>query len=702
MSTFTTPTSGTGPASSTGANSSGAASAALPLGYSQSHGEPQWLGLPVSAWFKIGVISLLMLALYWANFARLWLKTNPFTGQGNWEHAIVIPLIGIYYLYVWRDQLLGHVRPEADANRWSLPGIWALLMGVPLMLALAAHPILLAGGGGGVSPAEVLGGFADGGVAKLIPVVAGLVVLSSAAAGLVYLKRQELKYPAMQAWLDNVWHGLGAWLTAMGLLWGVFFFVVVLVPASLGSVTKVVSFVIATIGLAGLAHIAYWGKSKLWRERYDAILSRSSGWFGGFVMIWGILFSFWGIWPGQNDFFKDIGMVVALFGVVTLLAGWRVMKVAWFPVVFLFCAIPWPDQVYSWVAMPLQNFAAKIGVFALTLTGVDADKFGTKILFAGKDGKPEMLNVAEACAGLKSLMTFISVGAAVAFLSTRMLWQKLLIVASAVPIAILCNAGRVAGQGLLHRYVSPEWSQNFAHAFAGLVMLIPGFFMILAICWVMDHLFIEEIEDDAVLRRARKSAASAAASGASVFSKDAIGVIEEIRDPAAPVAAKVEVAEAAHAAGLATAAPTEAAKPRPAAAPKVITIPKRPAQGVNQSAATGAKPAAAPAARPAASVPTTANAPADATKSVPAAARPGVAPGGPAGAARPQASVVPPAAGQVSPKPTNRAATTSSAARPAPAKPAPAKPVVPAKPAAAPTNAAASEPSASARPEDRL
>ena len=56
-------------------------------------------------------------------------------------------------------------------------------------------------------------------------------------------------------------------------------------------------------------------------------------------MLFGILFSFWGIWPGQNDFFKDIGMVVALFGVTTLLAGWRVMRVAWFPIAFLLCGV---------------------------------------------------------------------------------------------------------------------------------------------------------------------------------------------------------------------------------------------------------------------------------------------------------------------------------------------------------------------------
>ena len=46
---------------------------------------------------------------------------------------------------------------------------------------------------------------------------------------------------------------------------------------------------------------------------------------------WGILLFIWAIYPGQNDFFKDVGMVVTIFGAVLVLVGWRVMAVAWFP-----------------------------------------------------------------------------------------------------------------------------------------------------------------------------------------------------------------------------------------------------------------------------------------------------------------------------------------------------------------------------------
>jgi exosortase len=216
------------------------------------------------------------------------------------------------------------------------------------------------------------------------------------------------------------------------------------------------------------------------------------------TLLAGLLLFAYAIWPGQNDFLKDFGMVVTLFGTVLLLCGWQVMKVAWFPIAFLVAAIPWPALFYSWVAGPLQRLAAEGAVWTLTLTGVFAERAGTKIMIGGSfDAPARTLNVAEACAGLKSLMTFIAVGAAVAFLSNRPLWQKLTITLSAIPIAILCNTMRVAGQGILDTYASTEWSEGFAHQFAGMVMLVPAFFMVLGVAWVLDQLFVEEADEGA-------------------------------------------------------------------------------------------------------------------------------------------------------------------------------------------------------------
>jgi exosortase/archaeosortase family protein len=91
-------------------------------------------------------------------------------------------------------------------------------------------------------------------------------------------------------------------------------------------------------------------------------------------------------------------------------------------------------------------------------------------------------------------MTFISVAIAVAFLSQRPFWQRVIVSISAIPIAIFCNVMRVTGTGLLYRYEGPDWAEGFTHQFVGLIMLVPAFFMILSVCWVLDHLFVEELD----------------------------------------------------------------------------------------------------------------------------------------------------------------------------------------------------------------
>ncbi len=351
--------------------------------------EPGWLGLPKSAWKKAAIIAVTFVALFWTNLWRLWLKTNPFFGEANWGHAVCVPVIGLYYLYIHRDELL---RAGVLANMPCKPSK------VRLVTTLGM----------------IFGGLA----ASLIG--------------------------------PHVSHG------------------------TLGDAAAV-----------GGQFLAIWGALILF-------LNAGLG-----TAIFGILFFAYGIYPGQNDYVKDLGMVITLFGVVLTMCGWKIMRIAWFPIAFLVCALPWPGLVYSMVASPLQNLAASVAVGVLRVCQIDAFHTGTKIIFMNH-GLQRTLNVAEACAGLRSLMTFISVAAAVAFLSARPLWQKLFITAMAVPIAVLCNVMRVSGQGIIDYNLGAEWSENFAHQMVGLFMLIPAFFFILLVGWILDKIFIEEADEDEI------------------------------------------------------------------------------------------------------------------------------------------------------------------------------------------------------------
>ncbi|HEV7297854.1 MAG TPA: exosortase/archaeosortase family protein [Tepidisphaeraceae bacterium] len=260
----------------------------------------------------------------------------------------------------------------------------------------------------------------------------------------------------------------------------------------------------------------------LYTNRTQLLTARSKpSWFGLVFLFLGLAIWEYGIWPAKNDFISDFGIVVTLFGVVALICGWGVMKIAWFPIAFLACAIPWSNLLYAHIAWPLQLAAARVAVFTLQVAGVNAyDNGATKIFIGGFGlGDPvRTLNVAEACAGLRSLMTFVSVAAAVGFLSGRPLWQKIVITLSAVPIAVFCNVVRIAGQGFLDLW-SREMSEGFAHQFVGMLMLAPAFFLIMGVGWLLDNLFIEEADKDANRKKvvsARTQAIGRTASAANV------------------------------------------------------------------------------------------------------------------------------------------------------------------------------------------
>ncbi len=350
-----------------------------------------WLGVPVRAWVMLGCMTALFVALYWTSLERLWKHTNPFNGTKEWAHAIFVPIVGVYYLYIHLDELLKtKVKP---------------LVGFDF------------------TPARFIS--------------AAIVAAFGAALwfGVPHLPGTFAEYAGRFAFIGKAFVGLALFIVLFD--WG-----------------------IGTL-LAGLL-------------TYTA-----------------------GVSPLSNDLIKDFGMILSVFGAVLTIGGWQMMKIVWFPCAFLLAIPPWPDTIYQKIAIPLQNIASAVGVFVMTISGIDAERNGTTMTMYRNGTIVGQLNVATACSGIKSLMTFVSLAAALAFLSNRPLWQKLFITAMAVPIAIFCNAMRVGGQGLLDYYVSHEWSTGFAHMFAGVVFLLPGFLMILGLIWVLDQMFIDVDEEEA-------------------------------------------------------------------------------------------------------------------------------------------------------------------------------------------------------------
>ena len=239
-------------------------------------------------------------------------------------------------------------------------------------------------------------------------------------------------------------------------------------------------------------------------------------WPGLLLLLAGIFGFALGIYPGRNDMIQGYSMVLAVFGLTLFLAGPSRMKILWFPALYLVFAVVISQRYWEQIAFEMQVLAAVISAGVIQVMGafidLDATVTGSQIdlFFTGSGGELERhaLNVEEACSGLRMLMTFLALGVAIAFLAThRRWWQRLIIAASTIPVALFVNILRVVVIAVLYAKVDPSLARGDAHIFIGMLMLIPAALIFLLIGWVLDKMFIyDPAEERARLRRRREPA----------------------------------------------------------------------------------------------------------------------------------------------------------------------------------------------------
>ncbi|MHC4691586.1 MAG: exosortase/archaeosortase family protein [Planctomycetota bacterium] len=219
-------------------------------------------------------------------------------------------------------------------------------------------------------------------------------------------------------------------------------------------------------------------------------------------LIFGIAFyTLNGASPSGYAYLQPISMIAILGAVVLFLGGWRLVKYTCLPIAFLVFAVPLPRRYYVAFTMPMRHLAAEISAMLLNLLGdLDATASGVVIDVVYKGRHLEPLNVAEACSGMRLLMAFLALGVAMAYLHYRPVWQRIVLLASTIPIAICCNIVRVTVTGFIYVIIHPKYTQGFYHDMLGLAMLPLAFALYGVIAWFMSSLFVEESDEDIVIR----------------------------------------------------------------------------------------------------------------------------------------------------------------------------------------------------------
>jgi len=214
------------------------------------------------------------------------------------------------------------------------------------------------------------------------------------------------------------------------------------------------------------------------------------------VTVLAILWIIWAKAGVRNDWLSQLGMSGLLFGLVLYLGGAKIIRITWLPIFYLVFAMPIPDRLYHAIALPLQNFAAKGAAFLLHLFGTQIRVAASSLTVLSRGGVWHTLQVAEVCSGIRSMMAYLALGVAMAYIEDRPLWQRVVLVASAVPIAVLCNIIRVGGTCAMYVIDRPQLGQKFMHNFMGILMLIPALLMLLLVSWLLHRLYIE-VDDEA-------------------------------------------------------------------------------------------------------------------------------------------------------------------------------------------------------------
>lgn len=202
-------------------------------------------------------------------------------------------------------------------------------------------------------------------------------------------------------------------------------------------------------------------------------------------------------------------MIVTMGAIVLFLGGWCLVRYAWLPVSYLIFAVPLPARFYREITIPMRRLAAQVATVLLNFVPkLEASVSGVVIdvIYKGVKMEPS-LDVAEACSGMRLLMAFMALGVAMAYLHYRPMWQRLILLAATIPIAIFCNVIRVTVTGFIYILWDPMYAQGVWHDLLGMLMLPLAFGLYGCLAWFMSNIFTEEpivSSEDIIVRRREK------------------------------------------------------------------------------------------------------------------------------------------------------------------------------------------------------
>jgi exosortase len=179
---------------------------------------------------------------------------------------------------------------------------------------------------------------------------------------------------------------------------------------------------------------------------------------------------------GAELFLTRVSLIGLVGGGILFLFGWNHFRILLFPIGFLILMVPIPAIIFNQIAFPLQLVASRFGEVVVRLFDIPVLREGNVITLANTQ-----LEVAEACSGIRSLISLLTLGIVYGYFMDKRSWVRVLVAAATIPVAIVANGLRVAGTGVAAHYYGPDAAQGFFHTFSGWIVFLAAFVMLFVV-----------------------------------------------------------------------------------------------------------------------------------------------------------------------------------------------------------------------------
>lgn len=214
----------------------------------------------------------------------------------------------------------------------------------------------------------------------------------------------------------------------------------------------------------------------LWRERRRFIEATGRGSAFGLVLI-GLALVGQVVSIRAGVFMtQGYSFVLLLFGLSLFLCGGRATRIVWFPLSYLVFMLPMPPYLMNVIAFKLKVFAARTGSGVALKLGIPLVRSGMTIHIPTGS-----LRIADPCSGLRSLIALVALGALFAFLTEGKTWKRLVLFASAVPLAVLANVIRISVLCVVANIWGIDAALGFFHDFSGFLLFMIAFLGLIAV-----------------------------------------------------------------------------------------------------------------------------------------------------------------------------------------------------------------------------